>query len=70
MALSYKKLWKMLIDKDLTRQFLRDNGIHPATIAKLGKDEPVSVQVLERLCSLLDCNIGDLVDYIPNKEEC
>ena len=68
-ALSYNKLWKLLIDKNLSKTYLRENGIHPATIAKMGKDQPVSLQVLERLCKLLNCNIEDLVEYVPDQED-
>ena len=66
MALCYKKLWKSLIDHDMTRADLRGaTGIAPATIAKMSRGESVGASVLERICESLQCNIGDIVDYVP-----
>lgn len=67
-AISYNKLWKLLIDKKLNKTYLRNNGIHPASISRMSKDEKVSLEVLENICRLLDCNIGDIIDYIPDDE--
>ena len=65
MALSYNKLWKLLIDKGMNKVNLRDRiGIGPSTLAKLTKNQRVSMDVLEKICYELDCNIGDIVDYI------
>ena len=65
MALSYNKLWKLLIDKGMNKVNLRDRiGIGPSTLAKLTKSQRVSMEVLEKICYELDCNIGDIVDYI------
>ena len=65
MALSYNKLWKLLIDKGMKKVNLRDRiGIGPSTLAKLTKNQRVSMEVLEKICYELDCNIGDIVDYI------
>ena len=65
MALSYNKLWKLLIDKGMNKVNLRDRiGIGPSTVAKLTKNQRVSMEVLEKICYELDCNIGDIVDYI------
>ena len=65
MALSYNKLWKLLIDKGMNKVNLRDRiGIGPSTLAKLTKNQRVSMEVLEQICYELDCNIGDIVDYI------
>ena len=67
MAISYKKLWKLLIDKELNRTDLRRlSGISSSTLAKLGKDENVSSATLERICTALDCNIGDIVEIVPD----
>ncbi len=67
MPFSYNKLWKLLIDKKMNKVALRDAiGIMPSTLAKLSKDEKVSMDVLERICKYLDCNIGDIVDYIKD----
>lgn len=65
MALSYNKLWKILIDKGMNKVNLRDRtGIGPSTLAKLTKNQRVSMEVLEKICCELDCNIGDIVDYM------
>lgn len=70
MAYSYKKLWKLLIDKNMNKVALRDAiDITPATLAKLSKNQPVNMEVLSRICRELKCNIGDIVDYIPDVEE-
>lgn len=67
MALCYKKLWKLLIDRDMTRADLREaTGVAPATLAKMSKGEPVGAGILERICESMQCNIGDIVDYVPN----
>lgn len=65
MAFSYNKLWKLLIDKKMMKKDLMAmSNITSSTMAKLGKDLPVSMDVLARICKALDCNIGDIVDYI------
>ncbi len=70
MALCYKKLWKLLIDHDMTRADLRgETGIAPATIAKMSRGESVGACVLERICESLQCNIGDIVDYVPDADK-
>lgn len=67
MAFSYNKLWKLLIDKRINKVTLRDGvGITPSTLAKLSKDQNVSMDVIGRICKYLDCNIGDIVDYIDD----
>lgn len=67
MAISYNKLWKLLIDKEMTKVQLREiTGMGPSTLAKLGKNQKVSLDVLERICKELNCNFGDILDY---KEE-
>ena len=66
MALCYKKLWKLLIDHDMNRAALREAiGASPTTLAKMTKGEAVGASVLEKICEVLHCNIGDVVDYIP-----
>ena len=70
MAISYKKLWKLLIDKDMTAVDLRlATGIAPNTMTKLRRDEEVSMTVLAKICKVLDANIGDIMDLIPEQEE-
>lgn len=64
MAVSYNGLWKILIDKNLQRKDLTEKlNISSATIAKMGKGEQVSMDVLERICTYLDCNIGDIMSF-------
>ena len=70
MALSYKKLWIILIEKNLKKTDLKELcQIGPVTLAKLSKNESVSMDVLQKICKALDCNIGDIVDYIPENVE-
>ena len=69
MAISYKKLWKLLIDKDMTPVELREKtGIAPNTMTKLRRDEEVSMTVLVKICKVLDANIGDIMDLIPEEK--
>ena len=68
MAISYKKLWKLLIDKDMTAVQLREKtGIAPNTMTKLRRDEEVSMTVLAKICKALDANIGDIMDLLPEE---
>ena len=68
MAISYKKLWKLLIDKDMTPVELREKtGIAPNTMTKLRRDEEVSMTVLVKICTALNANIGDIMDLVPAK---
>ena len=65
MALSYNKLWKLLIDKGMTKTQMRQKAdISTTTLAKLGKNGTVSMEVLLRICKVLDCNVGDIMDVI------
>ena len=69
MALSYKKLWILLIEKELKKTDLKKLcGIGQSTLAKLSKNESVSMDVLQRLCKALGCQIGDIVEYVPDPE--
>ena len=68
MALSYNKLWKLLIDKGMTKTQMRLKAdISTTTLAKLGKNETVSMEVLLRICKVLDCNVGDIMDVINDE---
>lgn len=68
MALSYNKLWKLLIDKGIKKMELREMlEISNSTLAKLGKNEAVSLTVLEKICATLNCDIGDIVEYVPKQ---
>ena len=69
MAISYKKLWKLLIDKDMTAVELREKtGIAPNTMTKLRRDEEVSMTVLVKICTALNANIGDIMDLLPEED--
>ena len=66
MEISYKKLWKLLIDRDMKKKDLQlSAGISWASVTKLSKGEAVSMDVLIKVCKAMDCNIGDIVDLIP-----
>ena len=65
MAISYNKLWKLLIDKKMTQAELRKAAdIAPNTMTKLRRDEPVSLGILGRACAVLGCNIGDIMEFV------
>ena len=65
MAISYKKLWKILIDKDMKKKDLcAAAGISHTSMAKLGKNEGVSTDVLVRICQALHCDIGDIMEFV------
>ncbi len=67
MAFSYNKLWKLLIDRKMMKKdLMAKTDITSTTMAKLGKDLPVSMDVLARICKALEVNIGDIVDYVNN----
>ena len=63
MAVNYNKLWKLLIDKGMTKTELRKIAeMSSSTMAKLSKNETVSMDVLIRICEILNCNVGDIMD--------
>lgn len=65
MAISYDNLWKLLIDKKLKRTDLKNIcGISSNVLAKLGKNEPISMESLEKVCLALNCNIGDIMQFV------
>ena len=66
MAVSYKKLWKLLIDKDIKKKDLCSQaGISPATLTKMGKGGHVTTEVLVKLCTALNCKVEDIMEVIP-----
>jgi DNA-binding Xre family transcriptional regulator len=66
--ISYKKLWKLLIDKNMTKMDLRDAaGISAASIAKLGKGGNITTDVLLKICNALDCKLEDIMETVPNE---
>lgn len=67
MHISYNKLWKLLIDKNMNKQTLREaSGISSASIAKLGKGDNITTDVLLRICSALDCDISDIMEVVKD----
>ena len=67
---SYNKLWKLLIDKGLKKKAIREGAeISANTLAKMGRNELVSLDVLVRICDVLKCDIGDIVEIIPEDAE-
>ena len=70
MAISYRKLWKLLIDKDMKKKDLRfASGISTNALAKLGKNERVTTDVLEKVCIALKCDVGDIMEVTIDDEE-
>lgn len=66
MAVSYKKLWKLLIDKDMKKKDLCEKaGISSASVTKMGKNGHVTTEVLLKICTALDCQIGDIMEITP-----
>ena len=69
MAADYSKLWKLLIDKKINKTELRKaSGISTGTLAKLGKNDYVSTEVLEKICNALQCDIGNVIEFVNNEE--
>lgn len=69
MAVSYNKLWKLLIDKKMKKKDLQvAANISSSLITKLGRDEPVTTTMLMKICSALKCDIGDIMEIIPEEQ--
>lgn len=69
MRISYNPLWKLLIDKGMNKKELRElSGISTASIAKLGKGENITTDVLLRICTALNCQISDIMETVPDVE--
>lgn len=70
MSVSYNGLWKMLIDKKMFKKDLAAKlNISSATMAKMGKGESVSMDVMERICEYMDCNIGDIMSFEKDNKD-
>lgn len=68
MSISYDKLWKLLIDKKMNKtEFRISSNISTNTLAKLGKDQPVSMDMLIKICNYFQCNISDIMDIHPQQ---
>lgn len=69
MTVSYKKLWKLLIDKDMKKKDLQAAAeISWASVTKLSKGETVSMDILIKICKVLECDIGDIMELLPDKD--
>ena len=67
--ISYKPLWKLLIDKDLSKKELASvAGVSQSSVAKMSRGETISMDVILRICTALDCDIGDICETIPAKQ--
>lgn len=70
MTVSYKKLWKLLIDKDMKKKDLRSlTGVSTTTMSRLAKDENVSTEILAKICAALNCDVGDIMEFVPESKE-
>lgn len=69
MAISYNKLWKLLIDKNMKKKDLQYlSGVSSATITKLGRNENVNTEILQKICNALYCDICDIMEIMPDKK--
>ncbi|MBR4867366.1 MAG: helix-turn-helix transcriptional regulator [Clostridia bacterium] len=70
MAVSYNKLWKLLVDKKMSKADLRKAAdVAPNTMTKLRRDEPVTLAILGKICNVLECDYGDIMTYVPDVED-
>lgn len=68
MRFSYNRLWKLMIDKNINKQKLKElSGISSASVAKLGKGQNVTTNVLLSICNALDCNIEDIMEFVKDE---
>ena len=69
MAVSYKKLWKLLIDKDMKKKDLEEKAqVSHYTVSKLYRGENVTIDILERICKTLNCTVDDIMEFVPDDE--
>jgi len=67
MAISYKNLWKLLIDRDMKKKDLQQlAGISAASITKLGKNENVNTEIIAKICTALNCDVSDIMEIVPD----
>ena len=68
MSVSYKKLWKFLIDKDMKKKDLcAKAGISSASVTKMGKNGHVTTEILAKICTALDCQLDDIMEIVPDE---
>ena len=69
MKASYKKLWKLLVDKEMSKSDLhKASGLSSSTMTKLRRNEDVSMEALPKICICLNCNISDIVEFVDEKK--
>ena len=69
MAVSYKKLWKLLIDRDMKKKdLLEASGISQSSLSKMGRNENVNTDILVKVCAALNCDIGDIMEIVPDEK--
>ena len=69
MSVNYDKLWKLLIDKKMKRtELMKQAKISSNVLARMGKEEPVSLESIEKICILLNCEIGDIIRFVNDKQ--
>lgn len=69
MGVKYDKLWELLKKQGLNKTYLRENGIHPTSIAKMGRNVYVDLKVLSRICDIMHCDYGDLLEYTQDSND-
>ncbi|MEG1883166.1 MAG: helix-turn-helix transcriptional regulator [Clostridia bacterium] len=70
MGVSYKRLWKLLIDKNMKKRDLKEAAkLSPSLMSSLNQDKSVTVNTLSRICSVLDCRIEDIMEFVPDEAE-
>ena len=70
MEIGYKKLWKLLIDKDMMKKDLRAmTGASTTTMSRLSKNENMITEILSKKCTVLNCDVGDIMEFVPDKIE-
>lgn len=68
MSISYEKLFELMESKGVTKYYLRQNGVYSKTIERLLKNETIDTQTISKLCKLLDCQPGDIMEYIKDDD--
>ena len=68
MSISYNKMWKLLIDKNIKRKDLKEKAeVSQNVMARLSKNQAVTMETMEKICSVLQCDIGDVMEFIPDE---
>ena len=69
MAISYNKLWKLLIDREMNKTDLKNKiGMNSATLANMGKNKYVSLRMIDRICKELECSISEVIEYVDDRQ--